>query len=664
MKNSKLILKYLLTGVLTIGVLISVGLMSFSGLILINPSLYFAILAFFLSGCIDAEVYRQNIFSGTEELQLMGKEGMHKLIIQALEQWLKEAKKNQGTTIECPFIKDYLAQKEIVASFSNASLTPEEEEQEKFEKKRLLRMQKAFVQQVLYLSTHDHPNHHADLHLDVFIKQIKVCDALPNMRRKIWLLRFSWPINILAGAGTGFVTASAMKTALIILGLKFAFVLSATALSALIWPIAIIAAIGYVFMMYHTICDMLCNDRLNKWRKAIIKWFGYDKDNDTTLKYSLRITIVGLLLVVAVGLAVFATIATGGTWWYAVQKGAQLVPYFTAAANYIRNVLVPAVALTTLIFNLKNSLDTVKKLVNHFSLPNPLTYIKNLWNELRAKENWLQILNPFRITCNIVSLPYNSVVFIGHLIATGLTSNHLGDLNPIGTAIPCGIGEGFEDGKYIFMKKTKDEDHGNIPEFILKMILSPLLLLSAAWNCLASQLNTKTNLTAEQDKQKKVLSFLDALKHSFGYQEDRKYEKVETTVSLEWKKQEINMRFAKEEKRLDNVSVGKESANSKKNILAQLKQQMLPEQPPNSTKDEIVISEDVSTTNQKETTNKALEITAPSSKIVTIDKFVKIHATKLKHYRFFPTEQTHTEKFARKIARQYPEYFTPSPSLQ
>jgi hypothetical protein len=195
----------------------------------------------------------------------------------------------------------------------------------------------------------------------------------------------------------------------------------------------------------------------------------------------------------------------------------------------------------------------------------------------------------------LIAVPYNTVTFLGHLAAVGVTANHFGNLKPIIPAIVSAGNDGLQDATYIFRnspaappaslpakaaEKSGDHDHGSIPEVILKAILSPLLFLSAGWNFLASQLNKNTT----QEKTKPVLNFKTALKQSFGIEDQPAYDSagvVEPVASPAWLIQEVAMRFAKEEKRLEDARIDRDLAAQKKIVIIALKEHIITNLDPN-----------------------------------------------------------------------------------
>jgi hypothetical protein len=563
------------TGLLTAGVIISTGLLSFCGMLFIHPSLVLAWVAFGLAGFVDGEVYKQNIAKGIDNLKLLGNRGIDVFIIKAWDERIKllEKKFKKSPNLELNwFEKAYLDQKKYVASFEHKKLNTEQKRDKKNAIKRLRRMQKFFVKCVL--SSNDEG-------LEELTDPVR--KELPTFKRKLWYLRASIPICLSAGAGFGFATASSLSIALIGIGMT-------AALSATIWPLAAVACIGYAFVIYQTVADIICHDTFHKWKAKFLTWFERKKSApgekvESNIKYGLRVVGTALLLSLTIGVGIIATLATAGTWWMAVKNGALLLPVFAAAANHIRNVLVPLASVTNLIFTFKNSLISVKNIL----AIKPMQALREKKAEIKTffkNESLPQLLNPFRIITKLISLPFMFIVFIGHIIAVGLIGDRTPGLNygaTIASAVSGAASDGLVDLHYVSghdhetdeskknassnakdhthtsEKETDphsehahqhshdcahaDDDHehehnhGLIADWFLKIALSPLLLLSALYSFAVTppkESNWKENLKNE-------------LRKSFGIKNQEVY--VEKTPApnrdAAWINKEISLRFEK-----------------------------------------------------------------------------------------------------------------------
>jgi hypothetical protein len=528
-KTAGKVAKFTATSILMLGVITSIGLLAYCGMLAIVPSIALGWVAFALAGFVDGEVYKQNISKGIDDLKLLGKKGLDILIIKSLDK--KLANKSEALS---GFAKEYYELKEYAESFTHKKLNHEQKEEKKKAIKRLQRMQKYFVTRVFSPAN--------DALDDDLIKSLR--NELPSFKRKIWFLRASIPISLGAGISFGFATAASLDLACVGLGVGLT-----AALSAAIWPLAIIACIGYAFLIYHTIADIISNETITKWRKKVVGWFKKD-ENETRLKHGLRVAGITCLLIVTIGLGVIATLATAGTWWIAVKNGAQLLPALVRAGEYIRDVLVPLATITNLVFTIRNSLESVKNIIKTVKNSHPIELLKAKKEKLFKEETTLQIINPFRIIAKTISLPFMFVVFVGHLISVGLTGDRAPGLSQEGTIACAVIGaasDGLVDFHYVNENDSKphknhDHDHGLILDWVLKVVLSPLLLLSAVWDFA---------VTKPHDDSKQA--FAASLKKSFGIKNHPEYIEhiCKPPTSNQWIKQEIEMRIIKHEKRAE-----------------------------------------------------------------------------------------------------------------
>lgn len=642
--------KIAFTSVLLVGVVGFVGLLSFSGWLLINPYIAWASIAFFLSGVVEVEIYKQNIWEGLTDLKLLGPYGIHKLTIEALDKHLKlfneyvkarenariladqianeeaaiKAKGEAATEEEkkklnlkksvlasavgslalakselqleeddpklCPFYEDYLKQKNIVNEFNQGTLSDDQEKEKHEAKKRLEKMCAFFVSQVANTST-EKDNYLSGAQLQKFK------DMLPNFRKRILLARLALPACILGGMGAGFAAASSLNTALTV-----TFVASAAALSASIWPLAAVAGIGFVFLVFRTISEIILSDKFKNWKKFTLDRLKRKRLEDGTPTekawvHALRVTGIVALVLFATTVAVGATIATAGTWWYATQKGIALIPMFTKVAEAIGGVLVSLVAITNLPYNVMMSLLTVKLMMLKMKLQSPIRYIKNKvhewknkYHELRKKENLAQVFNPLRILGNFLQIVYTPIVYLGHFIATGLMADRLGNLNPYIPMTVSGASEAFQDlhqlvegGHDHGAEKCKDDHehdhdhadhehvhdvaeeheeeeehdhhHGQIPQFLFRwFVISPLLFLSACVDYGAKRVGYM--LDEKKEVPSRWRDFVTSFRKSFDLKEKEEPVHVTPTadpknkVSNEWIAEEATMVINKQYRRL------------------------------------------------------------------------------------------------------------------
>ena len=486
-------LRYVVATFLTMGTVLSVGFLSFSGLWLIYPYIIPAILAFFLSGVVEGKVFGTSIFKGLARLKLLTSNAEKHLLFSELNKFLK----NEAfqTKYKCDFLDDYRIQREKYKELKNNPNASEEEIAEA--KKELENLKDFFYQQI----NKPHAGNNATYISQAF-KEVSLIE-LKSAKRSVWFLRFFWIISILVGIVSGFVTAFAVQEAITV---GLALSLSATALSAIVWPVAIFAAIGATFLLYYAITDIVKNDAISKACSKTLELFK-QKTEESISAYLFRLLVLCLVVVGIASLTVFATAASGGTCWIVMQKGIKLLapklPFFVAYCA--STILIPINFATDLIYGLSTTLQTIDNCKSIFiaifeGIKHPIKAIKsfcfnieNKLDKLKEKESWGQFFNPFRILAKIVISPLQSLVFIGHLISIGLTTDRFLNFPPPLVAGVCAASEGLQDlsfltseddhhhgdepGQHEHQHEENDgHDHGNLLQLPLQALLSPILI--------------------------------------------------------------------------------------------------------------------------------------------------------------------------------------------
>lgn len=296
-------------------------------------------------------------------------------------------------------------------------------------------------------------------------------------------------------------------------------------------PMALVAGVAYGLLTYNAITDMINNDTINKWFKKL----RHDLSNGLTV----RKIFIATMAVVLTGLAVALTICTAGTWWTVANNARPLFAWMGKMPAFIMGIINPIITgISAVFFNLQNSAESLEMLdeatqskTNIFK--SVFQSIKKGFAHLRDTENWLQMLNPFRLILKLTITPLRVLLFIGHLISIALTADRMPGVPQIVAALIAIVSEGFEDAGYFIGKaphKPKsekstqelleehfDDDAGHshdadIPTRILKALAAPLYALAALWDYLTSKIN-------HSDKQRKVLDLKQAWNKQSGIKE-------------------------------------------------------------------------------------------------------------------------------------------------
>jgi hypothetical protein len=197
---------------------------------------------------------------------------------------------------------------------------------------------------------------------------------------------------------------------------------------------------------------------------------------------------------------------------------------------------------------------------------------------IRKHESTLQIINPFRILLKLTLTPLRIVLFMGHLVSIGVTSDRFPGIPEIISAIIGIISEGFEDAHYFVDNHDAHEaahdtqsllkerlsgkhghDHANdIPTQIVKALFYPIYCLSALWDCLASKQNAN-----KEDR----LSYSRALQKQMGLQEESyKLPKEALSPSHDWQNQHVIYLIERQKEKLPSSGIGEEKRDALMNM--------------------------------------------------------------------------------------------------
>jgi hypothetical protein len=438
MKITKTVISY----IATVGATVALGALSFTGMLLITPSLPWACLAFFMAAAIEGAVYKQNIFASMKKLGNQTQAIQHALAIRELKK-LQNNKKYKNNI----FLTNYFNQKKYLHELqeNHGKYTRKNAAMAKKEivsaEKRIQKMEEIFIHFIRYPQAAQDNSYQLPSDLIESLQELKNTDHLIQadalekevLRKKIYM-NIGLGVAIGAGACAGLVSLASIPSGLLTLGIT----LSTAALIAA--PFAAFAALGYMFLMYRTITDMIQNETLNKWAHKIHR-FWHTPSQERTATFYLKITAV----IVLSALAIFATIATAGTWWHLAKAGASTIPYIPVIAAKVFSIATWTLMLIpNFLFDYVNSLKSLQVIKHAIvgSWRNTSKDVKNAWNN---SENVLQFLNPFRLIKQV----FNAVTFVGHLISIGLTGDQVPWLNPYLTTAVGSAVEGLSDLHYI-----------------------------------------------------------------------------------------------------------------------------------------------------------------------------------------------------------------------
>lgn len=492
--KAKKIARKVLWGALTTGATLALGFLSFSGMFVLTSSLFWCGGAFILAAAYEGQVNGEGIAGALrrmfdknhlklgiarrfleEQLQLRKKKKRAEEL-SLLEQLNKEqllehrnlqlelSKKNDIDENN-EFLINYEKQKAYVDALEEIHDHSKQHKRKLANaRKRLRNMELFFLSQLE--NPQQQPNSMESAVAKLLVNQRTA--LLTEMKHKAWIIRASWLFAIAGGISSGLATVSAMQVGLGVLGL------SSVVPGGIVVALSVFAAIGYSLLLYQAFSDMV--------QEYTGKWKGYfsKRENESRTTHVFR--CIGIAL--AIGLAIFATVATAGTWWYAAKHGAAILGMADKAADALRNVAVSLMTVPTFIFATTNSvasIDNISKSDYKQLASDIMADIKETWK----KESFLRFINPFRLAEKIISYTAKTLLFLGHLISMGLISDHLDGVPPAASVALNASGEALEDLNYMPNDKHKHNHHSKILTALflpVTIVVGILKFFAAVWD--------------------------------------------------------------------------------------------------------------------------------------------------------------------------------------
>lgn len=491
---------YFVVGLLTLGASVILGFLSFTGMLALTPLLGLAIAAFALSVVYEAEIYSQNIRAALHKIFRM--DYLKRVVGMSL---LKESFTWEGDTLaaDAPqLLQDY------------CKLMQNKDKHSKALRKKLLKdLEKTFI---AHLENPENPANEADLQRWLQNKNLhKTFEETLRKKRVMYALAaaFSVITTLFMSVGTSYLLMESIGSVSL-----FAFI-SAASLPAIIIPLSIVAGIAYGLLAFNSITDMINNNTLVRWAGKIK---GYWTNEDGKFQISVKGVIFSIAALALAALAVTLTVLTAGTWWTVVQKTKPVVAWLAKIPEYVMGIINPIiVGLAQLSFNISNTAETLELLESAskkgFGTRDVIqTFIRNL-RTTYEREGLAAFLNPFRVLYKLIYTPIRLILFLGHLISIGVTSDRVPEMDEILAAVLGIISETFEDAHYFFghehqhAHKLKDKvetrlenahghHHGlDIPAALLRIILLPIKWLAKGWSMLFAKAEPPAPAQSVQD---------------------------------------------------------------------------------------------------------------------------------------------------------------------
>lgn len=522
------------TGVLTTGIVTAFGLLSVGGAMMFSPTLGMLVAAFVFGGVAEGEVYFEEIKEGMKDVLLVGRQGKHLLIRKYLNRLLKNKNLTEGS-----FLSDYEKTRLYLKATKGKALTQQEIKDRAFALARLEMMQDYLLDRVMNNKTKSDFEKEDDTNIINELQKTK-----RRIKIKMWMMRLALPLGLFSGLGLAIATSGIFST--VFTGASAAIFPAAlsgmAALGAVIWPLAVIAGIGAMFLLIHTVKEFLFSNKYAKLRARIRSWF----EEEMTLRHVLKVTLNILALVSVVGLCIAAVLLMGDTTWTYMHQGASLLMPLTNALAWVANGLTILYSAGQLVFTLLKSVESVDG-ISRFLEENSVLkviYEKTIGRliALRAKENWLQFFDPFRAIARLVQGVSNAGMLLGHVVASGMGGDRTELMSAKSASIINGVNEFTQDLPFF----NKSDDEKTLTSRLVTFLISPLLLISSCWQTAASRFNTE----------KPKLRFGEAIMNAFELSAPEKLEQPVPAVSEALQNHEITSFFEKEKTRLQNTRLG------------------------------------------------------------------------------------------------------------
>lgn len=484
-------LRYTLTILFSVGAIALLGILSYTGMLYLTGSVAASLLSAGLAIIIEGEIFKRNILSGVGKFLELG----HYIERDSYCKQLKElSDKNHE---DSSLLKDYHDLRKYKKKLEHKKRLSDDQQKE-LERcdARLAEIENFFIR---YINNELDPNNRTEQNLKARLDQrIPNKNDLYNTLRsninweQLWLW-LSTPFTVGGGIMAMLVAVAQLPEAFV--ALNFAVTPALTTL--IIWPLAILGGLGLMFITYNTFVEVIHN---KKWIKH---WEAFKETIKHSNGWMIAFHIITMLSIT--GLAIFATIATASTWWYAAQTGITLLPFLSTLTVRIQTIIISVgatlFALGQVVFEYVNSLESHATMTRGQSPKGLTTDQQDSINSLSSFRKfytipvimaqndydiWVQKslgerLNIFSWIITIIEIPFRFVIFIGHLISIGVTGDRLGNIHPAVTSTVGALQEAMTDLHYVWSGKC-NHHHYDFAGLFLNISLSPLKLLSASWN--------------------------------------------------------------------------------------------------------------------------------------------------------------------------------------
>ncbi|PCI36980.1 MAG: hypothetical protein COB50_04120 [Thiotrichales bacterium] len=493
--------KYIAKATVAGGTALSLGALSFTGMLLASASIPLAVAAFCFSSLIEGEVYKQNIDDALEllfEENAVRKKIIFNILKEKINQHLElvekdktEEKQDPNKTNAATHLKDYFDAREDLIKDNESTErfeTFETEILKYFEQK--LAQEGQEIEELLDIKTPAKQQETLNKYLQHFFQ-----DDIKDINEAIQSIEKYHKLIIAAAIISGLTFAVASITAMEI----FVTSLIGSSFSLLSMPLygpilmMLFAFIGESLLMYNTLMGVFIDKKIDTL-----------SENKTSKKKAMSV-IKKVITALIILIAIFATISASSTYFLSAINSLNAMCGVTGTSAFI--VTVTSVAMLVygtvmLVFHIANALKT-RDLLSKLS-PDVMREKINAFKDQREKEakddnalndkkvNTWQLYNPLRAISDFLSLIFKFVMFLGYVISLGFSENNLPGFDPNIVGPINSVNESLESFSYLVKEdKTgvrydnhKEDRKGYIPDVILKIVLTVSLInvLAALWD--------------------------------------------------------------------------------------------------------------------------------------------------------------------------------------
>ncbi len=411
-----LVKKYLkkpTTVVLTLGASLLLGLLSFGGMYVLWPWLSLSIAAMFLSVIYEGEIYHKNITNALNKLldknftaEILGEEFLNNF---------------DFTKTNLPnFFKTY-------KKLAQRNPSPAQEKR--------LKIMHIWLGQLLIQRESE------SSYAKKVIEYLNKNTELEKLKTKAQEIKsYNQYIQIFSLVAASFMSLGTIFLILEVLPALPFLSISPAVLPYIVLPLAGISGIAYGFLTYNSLTDFLLKNNLKKWWQDIKAQLSTHDNSWKKMSFAIFSAFIFTL-----NLAL--TLCTAGTWWTVVSSSNTTWAWLKhPLTKGVSNLIAPVVSISTLGFNLENTLETISEVQE--ALQSPESQHQPL--KTKSQETYAQIFNPFRILLKITYTPILIILFLGHLIGIGLTADRMPGVPALVSTLLGMLSEGFEDFHYFF----------------------------------------------------------------------------------------------------------------------------------------------------------------------------------------------------------------------